>query len=300
MFVFPIEVLVWGGGALLIRTAYRKWHLGWLNLLLMALSLSIAEEFLIQQTSLAPMVLQLKGIAYARAFGMNYVYLLWALIYESVFVVFLPIYLTELIFPDRREELWIGKRGVITISLLFLVGSFLAWFSWTQIARPKVFHVPAFNPPLVMVLIAVALIGSFTYMATGPFRNKLGWTSIALNPPQPWILAIIGGLWAVLLYGIVVLAFGISPDFPPAIAIGTGLLLAAVPLYLIPRWTIDPLWNRNHVYGLICGTVIGSMLVGFVGFIGTYNMDLYFKIVVNVIAVGLMIMLGIRMKKQMV
>ncbi|HAH26123.1 MAG TPA: hypothetical protein DCL77_20570 [Prolixibacteraceae bacterium] len=298
MFVFPVEVLVWGGGALLIRTAYRKWNLGWLNLLFMALSLSIAEEFLIQQTSLAPMVFQIKGIAYARAFGMNYVYLLWALIYESVFVVFLPIYLTELIFPKRREELWIGKRGVITVSLLFLVGSFLAWFSWTQIARPKVFHVPAFNPPLVMVLIAVALIGSLVYMALGPSRNKLGWTAVPLNPPQGWMLGLIGGLWAVLLYGIVVLAFGISPTFPPAIAIGAGIVLAALPLYLVPGWTINQNWDRNHVYGLIFGTVMGSMLVGFVGFIGTYNIDLYFKIIVNIIATGLLIMLGVRMKKE--
>ncbi|HEY3369290.1 MAG TPA: hypothetical protein VGK10_00500 [Prolixibacteraceae bacterium] len=299
MFVFPVEVLVWGGGVLLIRYAYRKWHLGWLNLLLMALSLSIAEEFLIQQTSLAPMVLQIKGIAYARAFGMNYVYLLWALIYESVFVVFLPIYLTELIFPERREELWIGKRGIITISLLFLAGSFLAWFSWTQIARPNVFHVPAYNPPLIMVLIAVTLIGSFTYLALGSSRNKLTPASEPLNPPTPWILAIIGGFWAVLLYGIVVLAFGISPTFPPAIAIATGIVLAMAPLYLVPRWTTDALWNRNHVYALIYGTVLGSMLVGFVGFIGATNLDLYFKILVNIVAVVLMTMLGFRMKKQM-
>lgn len=53
MFVFPVEVFVWGGGAVLIRYAVRKWNMGWLHLLFMALALSIAEEFLIQQTSFA-------------------------------------------------------------------------------------------------------------------------------------------------------------------------------------------------------------------------------------------------------
>ncbi len=58
IFVFPIEVLVWGGGALLIRYTVRKWQLGWINMLLLGLALSIAEEFLIQQTSVAPMVIK--------------------------------------------------------------------------------------------------------------------------------------------------------------------------------------------------------------------------------------------------
>ena len=104
---------VWGGGALFIRYAIRRWRLGWLNMLLLAIALAIAEECVIQQTSLAPMVIQLKGETYARAFGVNYVYFLWALFYESVFVVFLPIHLVELIFPKRREDVWIGRIGLI-------------------------------------------------------------------------------------------------------------------------------------------------------------------------------------------
>src|ERR1700709_480913 len=90
IFVFPIEMCVWGGGALLIRYAVRRWQLGWQQMLFMAIALAIAEECLIQQTSLAPMVIRLKGTTYARSFGVNYVYFLWALIYEPVFVVFLP------------------------------------------------------------------------------------------------------------------------------------------------------------------------------------------------------------------
>src|SRR5215831_6184230 len=126
LFVFPIEMCVWGGGALAIRYAVRRWRLGWLNMLCLALALAIAEECLIQQTSLAPMVLQLKGKVYARAYGVNYVYLLWALVYETVFVVFLSIYLVELIFPSRREGVWVNKAGLVAVFFFFLLGSYLA------------------------------------------------------------------------------------------------------------------------------------------------------------------------------
>src|ERR1700761_217582 len=139
LFVFPIEFLVWGGGSLMIRYAGRRWHLGWRGMFALALALALAEECIIQQTSLAPLVVRIKGVEYARAGSINYVYLLWALIYESLFTVIVPIYLVELIFPSRKERLWISKGGFFALIPLFLIGSVLAWFTWTQIARPKVF-----------------------------------------------------------------------------------------------------------------------------------------------------------------
>jgi hypothetical protein len=174
LFVLPIEMCVWGGGALLIRYAVRRRRLGWRNMLFLAIALAIAEECLIQQTSLAPMVLQLKGEVYGRAHGVNYVYLLWALVYEAVFVVFLPVYLVELIFPNRREDLWVSKAGFVAVLSLFLLGSFLAWYSWTRVTRPNVFHVPVYNPPPVAILIAVAGIGGLMIAALGPFSERAG------------------------------------------------------------------------------------------------------------------------------
>jgi hypothetical protein len=298
LFVLPVEVCVWGGGALLIRYAFKRWHLSWLNVMFLALALSIAEEFLIQQTSVAPMVLQIKGIIYARAFGVNYVYLLWALIYEPVFVVFLPVYLVELIYPTRRDDLWIGKRGIIIVILLFLLGSFLAWYSWTQIARPTVFHVPAYNPPLSLVLIAIVLIACFIFIAIGPLRNKLVPKSIQLSPPPIWLLTIIGSLWAILLNGLVLLGFGILPLFPSMIAIFIGLLLALVAIYILPKWTNSSNWDSKHRFSIIFGIMLGSMMAGFIGFIGAAPLDLYFKIIVDILAVIFMIMLYYRIKKH--
>ncbi|MEP6948371.1 MAG: hypothetical protein ABI863_03820 [Ginsengibacter sp.] len=298
IFVFPIEMCVWGGGALLIRYAVRRWQLGWLQMLFLAIALAIAEECLIQQTSLAPMVIRLKGITYARALGINYVYFLWALIYEPVFVVFLPVYLVELIFPRRREGLWLSKAGLFLIIPLFLFGSFLAWFTWTQIARPRVFHLPVYHPPLATITFAAAVIGGLIFMTLGPLRRKHLLQPAPLKLFNPWIHGIAGAVWAILLFGLVLLGFGIAPYFPPLIAILGGIFLVTVIVYLVPRWAASQSWRRKHVFGLIFGTMMGSMIAGHIGFIGTTGPDLYFKVITNILAIVLMIWLGLKVNKQ--
>jgi hypothetical protein len=55
LFVYVPEIMVWGVGALFCRELARRWQAGGVSLLLLGLALSIAEEFIIQQTSLAPM-----------------------------------------------------------------------------------------------------------------------------------------------------------------------------------------------------------------------------------------------------
>jgi hypothetical protein len=295
LFVFPVQICVWGSGALLIRYVIRRWQLGWKSMLLLGLALSMAEEFLIQQTSIAPLVIHLKGATYARALGINYVYLLWALIYESVSVVMLPVYLTELIFPDRKKDVWISKGGVMLFSVLFLLGSFVAWFTWTQIARIKVFHVPAYTPTFPLVALAVIVIVFLIFWATKKSAAKS--FQEKLKMPARGILMTSGAIWSILLYGLVVLAFGIQPSFPPLIAIAVGLILAITPIYFLPRGSGDPGWNGRHVFAVIFGVMLGSMLISFLGFIDAAPKDLYFKIVIDLIALFFLMILGLKLKR---
>jgi hypothetical protein len=299
IFALPIEICMWGGGAILIRYAVRHWRLGWCNMLSLALALAVAEECVIQQTSLAPMILQIRGDAYARAFGVNYVYLLWALPYESVFVVFAPVYLTELIFPRRRDGLWLGKKTLVSVVALFLLGSILAWYSWTQLARPQAFHVPIYSPPLLTVAIALAVIVTLVFAALGPFRDRLARSAAPLKPPARALIASAAFTWATLWYGLVILAFGIAPEFPPAVAVGLGILLSGAVLLFLPRWTAHQEWTDMHQFATIFGAVLGSMLVSFIAFIGSLPMDLYFKIAVDVLAFVLLLALGARLRRHL-
>ena len=285
IFVFPIEVCVWGGGALLIRYAVRRRQLGWLSMLFLALALAVAEECLIQQTSLAPMVIRLKGETYARAGGINYVYLLWALIYEAVFVVIVPIHLVELLYPSRRERPWISKAGLWVIIPLFLIGSLLAWFSWTRIARPKVFHLPIYTPPAPQIILAVIIILLMIFIA---LKKASVLPQKPMTPPSPILLIIAAALWSILLFGLVLLGFGIAPQFPPAAAIAGGIILAIAGLLTIPRWKSHQRWKSLHIFALVLGILLGSMAISFIGFIGSAGPDLYFKIIMDGIAVILL------------
>jgi hypothetical protein len=256
--------------------------------------LALAEECLIQQTSLAPLVIQLKGETYARAFGVNYVYLVWALMYESVYVVLLPVLLAELLFPARRSEGWMSKAGIIVSLVLLVVGGLFAWFTWTQIARTQVFHLPAYNPPIVAVVVALAAIAFLVMAALGPARRI---AAAPLKPPSPWLLGLGGAIWAILVFGLCLLAFGINPDFPPAAAVGGGIALSALVIALLPRFAAHPDWRPIHGYGLLFGTMIGSMGVSFIAFIGATPADLWFKIVADIIAFAMMFWLGLRLKR---
>jgi hypothetical protein len=82
----------------------------------------------------------------------------------------------------------------------------------------------------------------------------------------------------------VLLGFGLAPTFPPAVAVVAGLALAATPLWLLPRWSAHANWSPRHTYAVFTGTIVGSMLVSFIGFIGAAPWDLGFKIVVDVAA----------------
>jgi len=296
IFVLPIEIAVWGGGAVLIREIVRRKGLGWQSLLLLGIALAIAEECLIQQTSLAPVVIKLKGVEYARWMGINYVYLLWALAYESVLVVMLPVLLAEMLLPARRNEGWLSGIGAGVVIFFFCVGALLAWYSWTHIARTMVFHLPAFTPPLAAVLVAVAAIVVLAVLALraarlfAPTRPK--------PAPSPSLIAGMGIIWSALLYGMVLLAFGIAPQVPPVLPIGIWVVMVAVALGALPHWTASPDWAPAHRYALLSGVVGSAMAVSFFGFQGAAPADLWFKIITNVVAVISLAWLGLSLRRS--
>ena len=166
LFVFIPEMMVWGVGALLCRELVRRWRAGGVSLLLLGLALSIAEEFIIQQTSLAPLPFPGSHADYGRLWGLNLVYLLFMLGYESVWVVVVPVQLTELFFPMQANQPWLRMRGIIVSSIVFLLGCRIAWYGWTQQARPRL-HAAPYHPPLTLlalgfVLIALLIVAAYS------------------------------------------------------------------------------------------------------------------------------------------
>ena len=126
---------------------------------MLGLALSITEEFIVQQTSLAPLPFPGANADYGRFGGVNWIYFLFMLGFESVWVVLAPVQVAELIYQDRRDQPWLRKRGIIVCCLVFPMGCLLAWYGSTQQARPLMQSRPIVA--LLLILLGLGAIGLF-------------------------------------------------------------------------------------------------------------------------------------------
>ena len=283
IFVLIPEMMVWGCGALLIREFVRRWHAGWTSMLLLGFGLSIAEEFVIQQTSIAPLP-WVASPAYGRIWGVNLIYFLFMLGFESVLVVLVPIHLTELIFPARRSQSWLTRTGMVIASIVFVVGSFIAWFLWTQIARVKVLHVAAYHPPFVTIFSGIVMILLLTIAAYA--LRAVGRRPAASAPAvSPWIVGLATLLLGFPWYALMGLIFVPKHDIPLWIPVLSTALWASLT-YLVARWlTSSSGWSDIHRWTAASCASLVCMIAGFLGSAAWSRTDLFGKAILNILAV---------------
>jgi len=209
IFVLVPEIMVWGCGTLLIRELVRRWRGGGTSLLLLGVALAIAEEFLIQQTSIAPLPWKVAGQVFGRVWGVNWPYFVFMLGFETVWIVLVPVQVSELLFPRRRSEPWLRARGLVAAGVVFLVGSFIAWYLWTQRVRPAL-HAPVYHPPGTTILLGALAIAALVAAA---YALRSWRAPAARRAPAPWAPAltalVLGFPWHLLM----VATFG-RPGFP--------------------------------------------------------------------------------------
>jgi hypothetical protein len=296
IFALLPEVMVWGCGALIIRELVVRWGGGLRTILLLGLALAIAEEFLIQQTSLAPIPFA-PGLNYGRVWGVNWVYFLFMLAYESIWIVLVPIHLTHLIFPERRNQPWLKTRGLVISAVVFLVGSHIAWFLWTQQARRVVFSMPDYKPPLITMLLgalAIVVLVLLAFAVRGKSKTQPPVQKKALSPLTVGLLAFFLGLpW----YLLITLVFVPYPPVSSPIALAAGCVWAIACFLLFERWSSAAGWNDIHRWAACFGTVWVCILGGFLGSNYWPRIDLIGKIVLNVAAILLLLRLGGSVKR---
>jgi hypothetical protein len=173
IFVLVSEITTWGCGALLIRECVRRWHKGWQSMLLLGLALAVAEEWVMQQTSISPLTGPGQD-GYGRVWGVNWVYFLWALGYESVWVVLLPVQLTELLFPERRSHRWVHARGFAIACAVFFTRR-LCGVVWLDAKGSD----QDFSHGAIQPSSALHLDSSGSYSGTHPSRIRAAVTAAA-------------------------------------------------------------------------------------------------------------------------
>jgi hypothetical protein len=292
------ETLLWGLGAVLIREVARRRNLSGTALLLMGLALSLAEEILIQQTSLAPLPWISATHIYGRAFGVNWIYLMFQLGFESVWVVLVPIQLVELLYPERRGEPWLRTRGLIVTSVLFLLGARIAWYGWIKRVRPMVFHVPPYYPSPYAFLAGLAAIVVLVVAALN-LRAGLRAGDWGVPPPLAafFIVLVLGLPWYILLVfefsGI--RALTALPFWVPMIA---AVVWAGMVFLVIRRWSASEAWTGLHRYASVFAAMLVPMNGGLLAASAWLRIDKIAQAVFDLSAIVLMIAFGRALKKH--
>jgi hypothetical protein len=264
LFVLIPSTGVWGCAALMIRNLVRSRRRGWLSILLLGIGLAIAEECVIQQTSLTPLIGIDPSHVYGRAFGVNWFYLLWALGFESIWAVVVPIQLAELIFPDRRDVPWLGKRGMTISAVIFTLAAFVAWYSWTQIYLPQFYPGSVYPVSMLAILIGLVAIAGCIAAAFAFPSSALPWAASTRPAPKPWQAGLAAFWFSLPWFLMVLIAYSALPALPVVLPVLVSILLAVGIVYLLHAWSARPGWQDAHRLALVFGVVAATLLGGFI------------------------------------
>ena len=179
------EISTYGFAAVLIRAVVRRRVLGFRSIVLFGLAFALTTEFLIVQTSLAPLGSLVPYPDYGRAMGVNWPFLVWALGYETLWGIAMPITLAELAFPLHRTSAWLGVRGCVVLTLLFVLGAGAVWYDWTQLSSPDYVHLPVYLPPLLTVLCGWVVVLMFVSPAHAVAVRRNARFGRVAYPPIP-------------------------------------------------------------------------------------------------------------------
>ncbi|MGH9734039.1 MAG: hypothetical protein ACRD8A_05575 [Candidatus Acidiferrales bacterium] len=295
IYVLIPEIMTWGCGALIIRELVRRWQGGWASLLLLAPTIAIAEEILIQQTSLAPLAFGGSNASYGRMFGVNWAWLVAMLVFETFAVVLVPVQVTELAFRDHRNAPWLRTRGLIIAGIVFLLGAFLAWFAWTQNYRIKILHLAPYHPPVLCVLAglaAIVLLGVASYSARS---SKLSGDRAGSKPAAPLIVGIVSACLTYPWQFVIALSFNLLPNVPFWIALLAGVAYVAIVFLILRRFSSAAGWSDLHRFAMCAGSTVALMAWGVTILWHGPRLDLIGEMVFIAIGLTLLARLGRRL-----
>jgi hypothetical protein len=297
LFVLVPQIMVCGCGALLIREVTRRWKGGILTFVLLGLALAVAEEFVIQQTSLAPLPWLTAQIPYGRAWDVNWIYFLYMLGYETVWIVLVPILVVELLYPSHRTTPWLRTRGLVIAGAFFIVGSFIAWYLWVVQARVQVFKAAVYHPPATVLVIGLLIIVALTFAAYTLRRNRPA-PAAAVKAPHAATVAAAAILLGLPWYVLIILVFVPTPAVPFSVWMAAGIAWALGAYWLLVRWAHATGWSAMHDWSLAFGALLVNMGGGYLGSNYWPPMDVYAKILFNIVAVICMLMLARRLRHR--
>jgi hypothetical protein len=250
-FFSPFSLLVlpalYGSGALLVRELRVRWDKGWPTVFVLGAAYAIVEEGLMVKSFFDPNWMDLGPLgSYGRWVGVNWVWSLELIIYHAVFSISIPILLVELLFPSARDTRWIGRWGLIVLSLLLLADVLLGFFLFTPYRPPTI-------PYLLAALAAVVLFAAARWLPTQMGATRSG------DVRRPALSALIG-FGATFAFFFIHWAFP-EFDLPVMMTILATLTLATLVIWGVQRLSGDGAQTDRHRLALAGGAMMFLVLL---------------------------------------
>jgi hypothetical protein len=240
----PFLMAFYGSADLLVRELLRRRPLRWSAMLLLGIAFGFVNEGIIANTwySVTP-------TGYAMIHGVDWAWAVALTLFHMVFSVVVPIIFVELLFPRIADRLWLGRKGLVAFTLLFLLISSLGLFA------PKY---SVYKPPVVLATVAL-VVAALLLPRARPRRLR------DAAAPHLWTLHLAGFAGFLLFFLVIYLIPdklshpGADPGGIELVAIGADLALFFVCLAVVRRWTGRSGWGRRQTFALLAGVIALSV-----------------------------------------
>jgi hypothetical protein len=289
-----VLVFFYGGGAVIIRELARRRGPGWWRIVLLGVAYGIVEEGLVIQSLFNPDLFQ-AGLIGGRAVGVNWVWSEWTVGYHAVFSILIPILLTELLFPTRKDKAWLGWKGLTITGVAYVLSAMAigAFFRSTL--------APGFRaPPTHLIgasLVALALAALAILAPAGNRVSRPG--PVPGRVPPPWLAGVLAFLVAAAWFHMLML--------PPELKTGVRVLIPilsvaalAMGLAACLRWwsNREVAWTGSHRLALVAGAILPVMLFGFFAVTASKPVDQIGQGIASLVAIGLLATFAISVRRH--
>ena len=248
--IVPLS-LYYGGGALLIREATRRTGRGWPTILVLGLAFGVLEEGVLTQSLFNPNYLaenlHLLDPGHLAALGIGTLWTVFVLGGHMLWSIGAPVAIVEESTRSRRTTPWLGRLGLVVVTVLFLLGCLLEFVvTKAEDAKDPFSASPTqlgVSAATVVVLVFVAFL-----LPHGERRPEPG------RAPSVWLVfaatMVAGAAWG-LLAGATSL-----PSWQASVAI--ALVCLVVLGFLVARWSRLDGWGHRHRLALAAGALATS------------------------------------------
>ncbi len=283
--LLPLQVALYGSGALLVRELTRRAGRGWPTLLLLALGYGLVEEGLGDMSLFDASYDARHLLGIASWLGVGWFWWLHVLTMHAVWSIGAAVALSETLVPERADEAWLSRAGLLACGAVFVLAA-----AATHAVAGRGYVLGAGQLTLVVLLIGAAACAAFAF----PDRSQgvaerghacadrgqpcthrgrawadrgqawAGGSAAAGERPPPSPLSAGGFAFAASSAFMLVHPRFSGEQLPGGALVAADLALYALVIGAIWGWSRRRGWSRRHLRALAGGAVLTYAWYGFV------------------------------------